>query len=364
MAGRQTAAALTAIARTRQWPCVFLSLNDPRERKEASVGELRFRFTGFARQKARFCFEAFRIARKNPKVIFAAHPYLAPVAAMMKTVAKDAKSIVGAHGVEVWRPLPAVRRATLRRADMVTAPSSDTVRRLAVIQGVPERKIRRLPWPLDPEFSRRAQCPQSLGRPEGFPCGQVVLSVGRWAAKERYKGADLLIEATAELSRDFPELHLVLVGDGDDLGRLRRLAHDSLAREHVHFFTGLSRQALVDCYSSADVFALPSTGEGFGLVFLEAMALGKPVIGTNEGGIPDLVQNGREGLLVEPTATAVSAAVRRLLMDSGLREELGAQGKQRVNSEFTFEGFERQLETLLDEACSKASQQSTERAGS
>lgn len=350
LAGRQTAAALSAIARDRGWPCVFLSLNDPRGEGEASVREMRFRFTGFARQKSRFLFKALLLARGNPKLIFAAHPNLAPIAGIMKAVSKDARAVLGAHGIEIWEPLSVIRRRMLRRADIVTAPSSDTARRLVRIQGVPEGKIRKLPWPLDPEFAEFAKHAEKLSRPAGFPRGQVVLSVGRWSAIERYKGADLLIQAVAELADDFPELHLVLAGSGDDLIRLKQQARNSDAEERVHFLTELSRAELAACYASADIFALPSTGEGFGLVFLEAMAFGKPVIGANVGGIPDVVENGREGLLIEPATEAISSALMRLLSDHRLREELGARGKQRVNNEFTFEGFQRRLWAVLNES--------------
>jgi phosphatidyl-myo-inositol dimannoside synthase len=348
IAGRQTAAALGAIARDRDWPCVFLSLNDARGEHEGTVAGMRFRFTGFARQKAKFLFQGLSLAREKPKLIFAAHPNLAPIAAAMKAICRDTQTIVGAHGVETWQPLPAIRRRMLQRADMVTAPSSDTVRRLTAVQGVPEGKIRRLPWPLDPEFARFAEGADELQRPAGFPCGQVVLSVGRWAASERYKGADLLIEAITELAHDFSVLHLVLVGSGDDLPRLRRLALDSEVGERIHFCTNLSRKEVASCYAAADIFALPSTGEGFGLVFLEAMAFGKPVIGANVGGIPDVLDDGREGLLIEPSVLALSCALRKFLCDRAFCRELGEQAKERVSRDFTFEKFQQRLSDIVE----------------
>ncbi len=119
----------------------------------------------------------------------------------------------------------------------------------------------------------------------------MVLTVGRWAATERYKGADELIEAIAQLQASMPELHLVVVGGGDDLPRLRKLASDRGIFDRVVFLEGLSREQIAACYAHCDVFALPSTGEGFGLVFLEAMAFGKPVVGADSGGIPDLVED-------------------------------------------------------------------------
>ena len=348
LAGRETAVALGSVARDREWPCVFLSLNDARGEHEGCVGDMKFRYIGFAHAKTRFALRAVQLAGRNPKVIFAGHPNLAPIAATMKTVSKSAHTIVGAHGVEVWRPLPVVRRRMLRRADIVVAPSADTVYRLEAVQGVPARNIRCLPWPLDPEFAGFARNVNQLPRPDKFPEGRVVLSVGRWDASERYKGADLLIRSLAELSREFQELHLVLMGSGNDLPQLQQLAQTIRVAERVHFFTEFSRKDLAAWYAAADIFALPSTGEGFGLVFLEAMAFGKPAIGTNVGGIPDVVEDGQEGLLIEPNVPAVSCALRKLLCDRAFCDTLGARAKQRVEREFTFDKFQQRLREVIE----------------
>lgn len=348
LAGRETAAALARIARDRGWPAVFLGLNDALGEQEGRVGDMRFRFTGFARAKSRFAFRALQLAREKPKVIFGGHPNLAPIAVMMRVVSKDARTIVGAHGVEVWRPLPTVRRQMLRRADVVVAPSRDTVRRLETVQAVPAGRLRRLPWPLDPEFAEFARSVNELPRAEKFPEGRVVLSVGRWDASERYKGADLLIRAIAELSPDFRELQLLLLGSGDDLPRLQHLAQTLDLGQRVRFLTEFSRQYLAACYATADIFALPSTGEGFGLVFLEAMAFGKPVIGTSVGGIPDVIDDGQEGLLIEPSVSALSCALRKLLGGRAFCEELGRRAKERVAREFTFEEFQQRLRGIVE----------------
>lgn len=345
LAGREIAAALALIARDRGWPCCFLSLNDARGEQEGHVTDIRFRYTGFARAKARFSFKALQLARGKPKVIFAGHPNLAPVAIMAKTIGNDARTIVGAHGIEVWRPLPIARRKMLRCADVVVAPSAHTAQQLETVQCVTAQKIRRLPWPLDPEF---AELTRNANQLEKFPEGQVVLSVGRWDASERYKGADLLIQAIAELSWDFHELQLLLLGSGDDLPRLRQLAQTLRVGERVHFLTEFSRKQLAACYAAADIFALPSAGEGFGLVFLEAMAFGKPVIGTNIGGIPDIVEDGQQGLLIETNVAALSSALRKLLSDRALCLELGARARERVEREFTFEKFQQRLREIVE----------------
>lgn len=348
LAGREAAAALAAIGRDRGWPCVLLSLNDAQGEQEGRLGNTTFRYTGFARTKARFVLKTLRMARGAPRVIFAGHPNLAPIAEIMKAVGKEARTIVGAHGVEVWRPLPIVRRRMLRRADLVVAPSTDTVRRLEMVQGIPKGRIRLLPWPLDPEFVDLAGEANRLSRPDKFPEGRVVLSVGRWDASERYKGADLLIRTIAELARDFQELQLVLIGSGDDLPRLQQLAQTLHVNERIHFLSGLSRKQLAECYSAAEIFALPSTGEGFGLVFLEAMVSGTPVIGTRIGGISDVVEDGQEGLLIEPDVPSLLRALKKLLCNRALRDELGARGKQRVQREFTFEKFQHRMRDIIE----------------
>ncbi|HEV2618203.1 MAG TPA: glycosyltransferase [Candidatus Acidoferrales bacterium] len=344
LAGCQTAAALSSVANEHGWSCVFLSLNDARGEQDAAVGSLHFKYRGFHRNKPRFIAAALRLALARPNVIFAAHPYLAPITAAMHVLAPRARIIVGTHGIEVWQPLSTIRRKALRSADIVLAPSSDTARKLTDIQGVRAEHVRRLPWPLDPEFLGLANSPDRLCRPRQFPQGRIVLSVGRWAANERYKGADLLIRVVSELTREFPDLHLVFVGTGDDLPRLQELARRTAAPDNIHFISNLSRHELAACYAACDIFALPSTGEGFGLVFLEAMAFQKPVIGTSSGGIPDIVENGVTGILIEPeNPGSLSSALHSLLSNDAARVRIGQQGAEAVRSRYNFESFRNAL---------------------
>lgn len=348
MAARQTAAALTKIGEKRDWPCVFLSLNDEPGDHYLCAADTQFSFRGFHRRKAEFMIQALRLARDKPRLIFAGHPNLAPTALAMKAIARNSRTIVGAHGIEIWQPLSLVRRSALRRADLVMVPSAYTLEKASLAQGVPANRILKIPWPLDSGFLALSESGPALSAPPGFPCGMVVLSVGRWSSAERYKGADILIRAVAQLSSSFAELQLVLAGPGDDIGRLKKEAQDSGIAQRVHFFPSVSRRELAAFYFRSELFALPSTGEGFGLVLLEAMAFGKAVIAANAGGIPDVVRHEREGLLVVPSVEALSAGLRRLLSDPVLRTELGMRGQERVQTEFSFSRFQENLSSAID----------------
>ena len=143
---------------------------------------------------------------KNRSLVLAAHPNLAVPAKWMKRLAPQMKVIVLAHGIDVWEPLSSSRHAALLAADLVLAPSSYTAQKLAEVQSVPPHKIRKLPWPLNSDVLNMAAAPANLPLPKNFPPSPVViLTVGRWAASERYKGADELIRAVAQLRQAIPD---------------------------------------------------------------------------------------------------------------------------------------------------------------
>jgi glycosyltransferase involved in cell wall biosynthesis len=345
-AGRLTAATFAWFAERRNHTWCFLSLNDSPGESPFRVGSREIAFAGFGRSKLRFLQAAWNAAREQPSLIFALHPHLAPVVAAMKLAAPSARTAIFAHGLEVWTPLPFIRRWALQRADLIFAPSADTARQLAAQQGLPHHKIRRLPWSLGPEFNgSSAAGSASASLPEGFPRGRVILTVGRWDAREAYKGVDHLILALPRLLETVPELHLVAIGSGTDLPRLEQLAQESRVAAHVHFLSSLPQEQLAPAYDACDVFALPSRGEGFGLVFLEAMSHGKPVIGGAYGGTPDVVDEGVTGYLVQYGDVAqLTGRLKLLLTDETARRTMGQRALERVRRDFTFDYFHRNLE--------------------
>ena len=351
-AGRQLAAVMTEFAASRNMECRLISLNDSPELHRMTLGGREFVYTGCARSKARFTVTAVRAARRKAKLVLAAHPHLAPVVQAMRVVAPRMRCLVCTHGVEVWEPLSTLRQQALRKAHLVLAPSRDTADHVAEHQGVSREKIRVLPWALDPQFETLLSAGKEPTPIGDFPSGRVILTVGRWLATERYKGMDTLITAMPRLLPRWPELQLVLAGSGDDRGWLEDLAEKNGVSMHVHFLSGLSTTELAACYAACEIFALPSRGEGFGLVFLEAMAKGKPVIGGSHGGAAEVIQDGVTGYLVphgDPIQLATS--LEALLADPAHAKQMGAKGKERVEHEFRFNIFAKSLKKILREQC-------------
>ena len=116
---------------------------------------------------------------------------------------------------------------------------------------------------------------------------------------ERYKGVDKVIECLPELAKSVPDVQYTVVGGGTDLERHRALAERLGVASRVRFLGFITDDALGACYRECDVFVMPSAGEGFGFVFLEAMKYGKPIVAARSGGAPEVVRDGVNGKLVE-----------------------------------------------------------------
>lgn len=159
-----------------------------------------------------------------------------------------------------------------------------------------------------------------------------------------------MISALPRVLRKSPDAFLALVGDGADRARLEQLARDLGVSERVRFLPGLTQDELFACYAACTVFALPSRGEGFGLVFLEAMAHGKPVIGGAHGGTPDVIEDGVTGRLVQHgDIEELAGALESLLADPAGAAEMGAKERIRIERLFSFAQFQGRLTQVLDD---------------
>jgi len=221
-----------------------------------------------------------------------------------------------------------IDRALCALATEVIAISRAVARRFAWAP----TKVRLIPNGIDlgrftprpPSASLRA----ALGVPPSAP---IVASVGRFV---EVKGYRYLLEAAAQVARARAGVHWILVGDGELRGELEAHARSLGLAPQVHF-TGW-RDDIPDVLALCDVFVLPSLREAFGRVLVEAMAMGRPVVATTGGGVPDVVVDGETGLLVDPAASApLAAAVQTLLENPGRAGHLGAAGRRRAQSTFS-----------------------------
>ena len=151
-AGRLTAAALDEIAQRRKWDLKLLSLNDEPGTHAVRVSDRAIPLIGFGHSKQGFVWSALGLARGHTSIVLAAHPHLALPAELMKIRDPSLKTIVMSHGIEVWKPLPTLRRLALQRANWVLAPSGDTARKVSEVQLVAKEKVLRLPWPVNQEM--------------------------------------------------------------------------------------------------------------------------------------------------------------------------------------------------------------------
>ncbi len=180
------------------------------------------------------------------------------------------------------------------------------------------------------------------GSAEGEP---VVASLGRFVA---YKGYGDLLEAAALVQRVRPDTRWVLAGDGELRSGLEARSRELGLQSRVHFTGWLDdvREVLALC----DVFVLPSRGEHFGRVLIEAMAMAKPVVATDGGGVPEIVRHGETGLLVPPGRPAnLAQAILTLLNDSAYAATLGVAGRERVEREFSLSRHVAAIERLYQE---------------
>jgi phosphatidylinositol alpha-1,6-mannosyltransferase len=170
----------------------------------------------------------------------------------------------------------------------------------------------------------------------GLSDRKVLLTISRLVPR---KGIDTVLRSLPQIAQSVPNVYYLIGGDGPDRARLEALVEQLGVAHRVRFLGKIPYDDLVRYYNMADVFVMPSREnmpfvEGFGIVFLEANACGKPVVGARSGGIPDAVLNGKTGLLVEPDdEVELAQALIRLLTDEYLAAQLGQQGQQRVVQE-------------------------------
>jgi glycosyltransferase involved in cell wall biosynthesis len=238
---------------------------------------------------------------------------------------------------------------SVQGADALMACSADIADFTARAYGVPRGAIDVVHCGVDAEAFR----PPEGGRAPGRP---TVLFVGNIAAN---KGVQLVLEAVLRLRARYPGLRLQVLGegDGDLLRACQARARAEGAGADVEFHGFVDRARLPAFYRGADVFCAPSQYESFGIVYIEALACGCPVVASTAGGTPEAVLDRQTGLLVPPNdPEAVVAALDRLLGDAPLRRRLGAAGRRRVEDYFAMGPYIRRVLAVYRKAIDRSRQ--------
>jgi phosphatidylinositol alpha-1,6-mannosyltransferase len=259
------------------------------------------------------------------------------------------------HGIEAWRSLAPSQRRVLSGAALRVANSQFTARRVAEAHpGI--GAIAACPLSLPPDFERPAA---AAGADIGSIGPRAVILVARMIMAERYKGHDELLEAWPGVVARVPDAQLVFVGSGDDAPRLKAKAAALGVGDAVILTGFVSDAQLQAIYDRAAVFAMPSRGEGFGLVYLEAMSHRLPCIGSIHDAAGEIIEDGVTGLLVDQSDQAhLTDRLLHLLTDEARCVEMGARGYQRLQREFSYAQFSRRLLALIETSLDRAAVES------
>lgn len=284
------------------------------------------------------------------------------LAATARVAGRSRPVFTAAHGQEllkslVPRPLAPLyawhRRATLRGLAGVFAVSRFTAG-LVAADGVARDRIHVVPngvdvtrWLALGEASDATSITRARGIPDDAP---IALTIARLI---RRKGVDTVLQAMPAVATANPGLHYIIIGDGPERASLERLATQLGLRGRVHFLGAVEDLIIAHAYRRATFFIMPARDErpsveGFGLVFREAHAFGKPVIGAATGGIPDAIRHGIDGMLVPPDAPEeTAAAMIRLLSQPQFAQSLGEAGRTNVMAHGTWAHVARQVAQVL-----------------
>lgn len=323
-------------------------------------------FLPFGGNRLRASFNSVQIGLSYD-VIILSHINLAPIGLVVKLLKPKIRLIVWTHGIEIWRPINVVKRKLLNKADAIVAVSSFTANEIKKRHKIKESKLIILPNALDPYFpipsldsiagdqnTTMQGCPDgvsNLYKKYGLKTGtKVFLALTRLRSTEKDKNYDKVIRQLGILRKEDKHAYYILCGkyEKEEYARIRSVAMEAGMTDRV-ILTGFAKdEELSSFYQMADAFVLPSTKEGFGLVFIEAQACGLFVLAGNQDGSIEAVRNEQAGLLVNPhDEEDLQAALRSLFQKkSHLKDKVSIQ-KQCLEN-FGFNKYQSLIESLIN----------------
>lgn len=288
------------------------------------------------RDKKHFIRSALALS-SGVELLICGHLAQLPVAWLARRLRPGLRYALVAHGLEVWRPFTFLERIALRGAWRILCVSEFTRRELLSRIPLDPARLVVLPNALDPALDADGIDSAAITTTQ-----PVILTVARLSSSDRYKGIDHLIAAMPAILASSPNTKLRVVGRGDDRPRLQQLARDRGVDASVEFAGYVDDRQLRHEFARCTVFALPSQKEGFGLVYLEAMAHGKPCIAAQAGGAPEVV-TAESGLLVPYADESALAAA----CHAALAANWDAAAIRACARRFSYQEFRQRLHRLI-----------------
>ena len=254
--------------------------------------------------------QAFKL--EKPQRVFCGHSKLSPLIALLCRLFGIPYTVM-TYGKEVWDPLPILEKLALHQADAIWTISRYSRDRLCQANQIEPERVQIVPCIVDGDVFCPAPASPALMEQYGLAGHKVLITIARLWSGDIYKGVDVTLRALPQILCNYPQLKYLVIGRGDDQPRLVRLAEELGVTEQVIFVGFVPSENLVDYYRLADGYVMPSQ-EGFGIVYLEALACGVPVIAGDADGSADPLQDGQLGWQVpHRNVDAVAQACIELL---------------------------------------------------
>jgi glycosyltransferase involved in cell wall biosynthesis len=305
-------------------------------------------FKGFRKAKTAFVLQSIK-AGKGAALVVLSHVNLLSVGYAIKKLSPTTKVVLLAHGIEVWQPLLPWKRKMLQALDLVLPVSRFTSKKMKALFNLPDEKLAVVNNCLDPflpagEFGGKS--PRLLQKFGLSPEHRIMLTLTRLSFKDRYKGYDDVLMVLKTLQKEDPLLKYMLVGGytREEKARLERFIAQQGLTDHVIFAGFVPDEELAGYFSLADLYIMPSRKEGFGIVFIEALYYGLPVIAGNVDGSVDALAGGQLGTLLNPDAKEELLQAVRHHLRSGKNT---VPSRTEVVQRFGFPVYKKALEDAL-----------------
>lgn len=308
-------------------------------------------FYGFNGNRERFVLQSF-LSGLKANVILLSHIHLISIVYFIRKIHPHKKIYLLAHGVEIWRKLPNSKLKILNQLDKIICVSHFTAGKIMEMHHIPEDRIEILNNCLDPFYhlSTGFEKPQRLlDRYHLDDKNLILFSLSRLSSSEKYKGYDHTIKLFPQLLEKYPNLVYLLGGkwDVEEKKRLEDLIAKNQLQEYIRMVGFIDETELTEHFLLSDMFILPSKKEGFGIVFIEALASGLRVIAGNKDGSVDALKGGTLGILVDPdNQEEILASICNLLSHNQTDNEKKNLQKKCIEA-FGYEPYLQSIKNLL-----------------